>query len=117
MRTSSLLRFIRDTRAAATAITAVAATVMVVGGSAFLFDIASLADQRDSLKSALDAAAIEATHAMNRELDDNAAIGDAELKDKQEVVARRYILLNLRYLPRDRYERAVATLDVEISPN
>ena len=117
MKTSSLLRFICDTRAAATAISAVAATVMLVGGAAFVMDHASLVDQRDSLKSASDAATIAATHAMNRELNDNAAIGDAELKEKLETVARRYILLNLQHLSSARYEQAAATLDVEVFPN
>ena len=117
MRTSSLLQFMRDTRAAATAVAAVAATVMVVGGTAFLLDSNSLVDQRDSFKSAADAAAIAATHAMNRTLDDNAAIDDAALEDKLVGVARRYILLNLEYLPPDRYERAAATLGVEVFPH
>ena len=46
-----ILEFVRDTRAGATAISAVAVTVMVVGGAALIADHRWLVDQRDVLNS------------------------------------------------------------------
>ena len=57
----AMRRFVSDARAGATAIAAVAVTVMTVGGAALIGDHAWLLDQRDVLKAAADAAGIAAT--------------------------------------------------------
>ena len=61
----NVLRFLRDTRAGATAIAAAAVTVMSVGGAALIGDHAWLIDQRDVPKTATDAATVATTIEMN----------------------------------------------------
>ena len=100
----AMRRFVRDTRAGATAIAAAAVTVMTVGGAALISDHAWLVDQRDVLKTAADAAGIAATLEMTRLAGE--AHTDDELKDVLKPVVKRYILLNLEHLPADRYEAA-----------
>ena len=95
-----------------------ASTVVVVltmGASALVIDHKWLVDQRDVLKSAADAAGIAATLEMTRILDAQPTISDAALKAALEPVARRYVELNLGHLSRERYDRAIATLVVEIT--
>ena len=73
----SVKRFLRNTRAGATAIAAAAATIMAVGGAALITDHVWLVDQRDVLKSAAPAASVATTHEMSRRLfsDDRAPCG------------------------------------------
>ena len=107
--------FLRSTRAGATAIAAAAVTVMAVGGAALVTDHVWLVDQRDTLKSAADSASIAATLALNRMLEADSTLSDADLDDGLEPVARRYIELNLSHLPAARFARAKATLDVVLT--
>ena len=110
-------RFLRGTRAGATAIAAATVTVMTVGGLALIVDHVWLVDQRDTLKSATDAAGIAATLEMARLLDQNSDISDSQLIDTLQTVAKRYIQINLSYLPADRFARATSTLEVEVTPD
>ena len=96
-------RFVRDTRAGATAIAAAAVTVMTVGGAALMSDHVWLVAQRDVLKTAADAAGLAATLEMTRLAGETRT--DAELKAALRVVAERYILLNLEHLPAGRSPR------------
>lgn len=105
---------LRDTRAGATAIVAVVVTLMTLGGTALIGDHVWLVNQRDSLKSALDAAGIAATFEMDRLLNQDPGISDSDLVDELQKVAKRYIELNLSYLPADRLAWARSTLVVEV---
>ena len=113
---AALTRFAGSTRAGATAIAAVAVTVMTVGASALISDHLWLVDQRDVLKAAADAGAVAATLELNRRLRDDPTVSDTELKTPLESVAKRYVVLNLQHLPEDRLAQAVATLEVEVVP-
>ena len=95
----AMRRFVRDTRAGATAIAAAAVTVMTVGGAALISDHAWLVDQRDVLKTAADAAGIAATLEMTRLAGE--AHTDDELKEVLKPIVLRYILLNLEHLSAD----------------
>ena len=112
-----ILKFVRDTRAGATAISAVAVTVMVVGGTALITDHRWLVDQRDVLKAAADAGAIAATLEMNRQIATNPGISDANVKEAIGQVATRYVALNLSHLSGERLTRALSTLEVDAEPN
>ena len=109
---AAMRRFVRDTRAGATAIAAAAVTVMTVGGAALISDHAWLIDQRDVLKTAADAAGIAATLEMTRLAGQTHT--DEELEAKLEPVVKRYILLNLEHLPPERYDAAQRSLDVTL---
>ena len=109
-------RFLRDTRAGATAITAAAVTVMTVGAAALITDHVWLVDQRDVLKSATNAASVAATLEMNRQLDGDPGMSDEELMPVLKAVARRYVVLNLTHLPADRFANATSSLVVEVLP-
>ena len=109
--------FLRDTRAGATAIAAVAVTIMTIGGVALITDYLWLVDQRDTLKAASNSAAIAAALRMRRELANDSSITDDDLKAALRPVARRYVLLNLGHFSADRYTRAVNTLVVEVLPD
>ena len=111
----SAKRFLRSTRAGATAIAAAAVTVMAVGGAALITDHVWLVDQRDTLKSAANSASIAATLEMNRMLEADTTLSDAVLKNDLQGVARRYIELNLSHLPAARFARAKDTLVVKIT--
>ena len=113
----TIRRFLRGTRAAATAIAAAAVTVMTVGGAALVSDHVWLVDQRDALKSASEAAGVAATLEMGHLMDTQPGISDADLETKLSAVARRYIMLNLQHLSADRLARATSTLVVTIVPN
>ena len=110
-------RFLRDTRAGATAIAAAAVAVMTVGAVALIIDQLWLVDQRDTLKSATSAAALAAALKMKPVLASNPNISGDDLKAALVPVARRHVLLNLAHLSEDRYTRAVATLVVEVLPD
>ena len=107
--------FLRDTHAGATGIAAAAVTVMAVGGAALLGDHAWLVDQRDVLKTGADAAAVAATLEMTRQLGRQPDMSDEDLASALEQVARRYVEVNLRHLPEDRFARAEETLVVEVA--
>ena len=111
----SVRRFLRGTRAGATSITAAAITVMALGGAALITDHLWLVDQRDTLKSATDSAAVAATIAMKRLIDADHTLSDDDLKTRLESVARRYIELNLEYLPAERLARAKETLVITLA--
>ena len=113
----TLALFLKETRAGATALMAVFATLMALGGAAFLTDHVWLVDQRDTLKNAANAASIAATHAMRDELAANPGINTAALKAAVKPVARSHILMNLLHLPEKRYERAKETLVVGLDLN
>ncbi len=111
---TSMIRFLRDVTGGATSITAAMVGVMVVGGTALISDHVWLVDQRDVLKSAADAATLAATLERNRLPD---GLSDRKLNKKLRATATRYVKLNLAHLPKDRYERAVETLTVNVFPN
>ena len=111
------LRFLRDTRAGATAIATAAVTVMTVGGAALIGDHAWLIDQRDVLKAATDAATVATTIEMTRQLGRQPRMTDDALKAALDPVARRYVELNLEHLPEDRLATAKQTLTVEVTPD
>lgn len=104
--------FLRDARAGATAIAAATVAVMVLAGTALVTDHLWLVDQRDTLKSASDAATVAAVHEMSRL---PSTLSDAKLKDALSAVATRYIEINLQYLPQERLERAMETLEVTVA--
>ena len=104
--------FVRDTRAGATAIAAVAVTVMTVGGAALIGDHAWLVDQRDVMKTAADAAGIAATLEMTRLA--GQARTDEELEAELKPVAERYILINLKHLSPERFEAAKESLEITL---
>ena len=111
----SIRRFLRDARAAATALAAAAVTVMTMGGAALVSDHAWLVDQRDALKSATDAATVAATEEMTERVNRNPDIDDASLEAAVASVAKRNILLNLGYLPTERFLKVGDPLDVQIA--
>ena len=113
-RNRTVRNFLRDTRAAATAIVAAVASVMVVGGAAVVIDHSWLVDHRDTLKSASVAASIAATHEMGRAPTD---LSPETLKTRLEVVARRYVLINLAHLSPERFERASESLTLSVTPD
>ena len=114
---ATLRHFVLSTRAGATAITAAAVTIMTVGGAALIVDHVWIVDQRDTLKTASDAPGVAATLEMGRILNRQPTIGDDALKAALEPVARRYVVLNLGHLSKDRYAQAISTLVVEIVPH
>ena len=106
--------FARDTRGAATALTAAALTVMSLAGIALVSDHLWLVDQRDTLKRASNAASIAATLEMNRL---SADLTDEQVIARLEPLVRTYVRANLTHLPPDRLSRAMDTLVVEIRPD
>ena len=110
-------RFLTETKAGATALTAGALTVMAVCGTALIVDHAWLVDQRDTLKTAVDAGAIAATIEMHRELIKDPRVSDAYLATTLEEVAESYIVLNLHHLSEDRLALAKSTLVVKVRPD
>ena len=106
----AMRRFVRGTRAGATAIAAAVVSVMTVGGAALIGDHVWLIDQRDVLKAAADAAGVATTLRMTRLA--GRIQTDDELEAELEPVAKRYILLNLEHLPPARFETARESLEV-----
>ena len=110
-------RFLRDVRGGATAIVAAAVTVMTIGGTALIGDHLWLVDQRDTLKSAAEAASVAATLEIDRQLTSDSSVSDADLKAALKPVAKRYVLLNLDHLAPDRLKQAKDTLKVTLNLN
>ena len=104
--------FWRDTRAGATALSAVLVAIMAVGAGAFITDHLWLFDQRDKLKSANDAASIAAMVEMNEILTEHPDIPDQDLHSAVEAVALRFISASFADLTADRYEQAMETLEI-----
>ena len=88
----TVYRFLRETRAGATAIAAAAVTMMTLGGAALIVDHVWLMHQRDLLKSAADAAAVAATIAL-QDLYGTVSADDAATR--LQPVAERYVRFNL----------------------
>ena len=109
--------FLRNTRSGVTAVAATAVTLMTIAGGMLIGAHDWLVDQRDTLKSASDAAGIAATIEMARVLDRDPDIGDADLEDELDKVARRYIELNLSHLSAERFAQVQSTLVVDVVPN
>ena len=114
---TTLRRFLGDVRGGATAIAAAAVTLMTLGGAALMSDHLWLVDQRDTLKTAADAAGVAATLELNRQLGHDPAVNDADLKTALQAVAKRYVILNLQHLPRERLAKAMDTLVVDVLPH
>ena len=112
-----LRQFVKDARAGATALVAVAITVMTLGGGVLIIDHMTLVDQRDTLKAAVDAAGIAATRELGRLLGTQSGITDEEIETALLPIARRYVEFNLNHLPETRLSRAKATLAVELAIN
>ena len=106
------MRFIRETHAGATAVTAAWVTVMTVFGAAPIVDHVWLVDQRDRLKTATNAASIAATLELQ---DQPASKSDEEVNAELQAVAERYVRFNLAAnLAESSQVRMLETLAVEI---
>ena len=111
-RSYSFARFLRDTRAGATAITAAAVVMMTVGGAALIVDHVWLVNQRDMLKSATDAAAVATTLGL---LDLPASMADEDVENALQPVAERYVRFNVSgNIPSGARARLEETLDVSL---
>ena len=88
----TVYRFLRETRAGATAIVAAAVTMMTLGGTALIVDHIWLVDQRDLLKSATDAAAIAVTIELQNL---PGTISDKDAGTQLQPLAKRYVWFNL----------------------
>lgn len=108
----SVMRFIRETHAGATAITAAAVTVMTVFAAALIVDHVRLVDQRDLLKTAANAASIAATIELQSQ---PASKSDEDVDTELQALAERYVRFNLAAnLPESARARMRATLAVSI---
>ena len=108
----NVMRFIRGTRAGATAITAAAVTVMTVFGVALIVDHVWLVDQRDLLKTAASAASVAATLEL-QELPRSQS--DADVNRVLQAIAERYVRFNLTAnLAESLHDRMSDTLVVSI---
>ena len=105
--------FLRSTHGGATGIVAGTVTVVTIGAAAFIADHLWLIDQRDTLKSATDAATVAATMEMSRLVEADHTVSDDDLKNGLKAVARPYIELNLGHFSADRLARAKQTLAIE----
>lgn len=106
-----LARFLRDRRAAATALTAALLTIMALTGIAFAGDHVWLTYQRDLLKAATDAASIATTKALSTL---SSSLTEAQVKASLKPIAERYILANI---PAGYRDRAEDTLTIDLTPN
>lgn len=105
-------RFLRETRAGATAIAAAAVTVMTFGGTALIVDHVWLGNQRDLLKAATDAAAIAATLEFQNFSD---TMSDEDAAARLHPIAERYVRFNVAgNLPEASRTKMVETLDVKV---
>ncbi len=106
-----LPRFLRDRRAAGTALTAALFTLMSLAGIAFASDHVWLVYQRDLLKVASDAASVAVTKAMK-------TLDPGLKKDAVTAAllptAKRYILANI---PEGSREQVEDTLEITLEPN
>ncbi len=89
---AALASFMRDSRAGATAYSAVAIILMTVGGAALIIDHNQLVGQRDLLQSAADAASMSATLELSGLPD---SMPDTEIQERLLSVARKYAVLNV----------------------
>lgn len=90
--TRPLRRFFIDSRAGATAYSAVAIALMTVGGAALIVDHNQLVGQRDLLQSAADAASMSATLELGGL---PRSMPDSEVEERLLSVARKYAVLNV----------------------
>ena len=105
-------RFLRETRAGATAIAAAAVTVMTFGGTVLIVDHLWLGNQRDLLKAATDAAALAANLEFQNFSD---TISDKDAAVRLHPIAERYVRFNVSgNLPEASRKNMVATLDVKV---
>ena len=102
--------FIRCRRAAATAITAAVMTLMSVAGIALTSDHTHLVYQRDTLKTAVEAATIATI--LHRQLHLRNLEKEA-VTAALRPIARRYVLANI---PESRRDRAAETLSLTLTP-
>ena len=111
--TRTVRRFLADTRAGATAYSAVAIALMTVGGAALIVDHNQLVGQRDLLQSAADAASMSATLELGGL---PRSMPDSEVEDRLLSVARKYAVLNVLGNANDpdlRAENVGLTLDID----
>ena len=94
----NLWHFLRSTKAGATAITAVAVSIMTVMAAGLIVDHLWLVEKRDLLKAAADAATVAATLRLRALPADQDA---ATVKTDLQAVAERYVWLNLSANLRD----------------
>ena len=90
--TRAVRRYLRDSRAGATAYTAVGVTVMTLAGTALIVDHDHLVSQRDLLQSAADAASLSAMLELEGLPE---ATTDADARTRLLAVARKYAVLNV----------------------
>ena len=114
---NALRDFLRSTVAGSTAIVATVVTIMTIGAGTLLIEHENLVDQRDTLKSASNAASIAMTAEMNRVLASQPNISDDVLTAYLAVIGRRYIELNLMHMDDDRRRRAMESLVLDIALN
>lgn len=108
-------RFLHETCAGATAIVAAGVTVATLLSAALITDHIWLVDQRDSLKSAANAAAVAATIRL-QELP--RSMSDEDVDADLLAVARRYVRFNLAANLREGARaRMDETLDVQLTSN
>ena len=108
----TVYRFLRETRAGATAITAAVVTMMTGGGAALIADHTWLVHQRDLLKSAADAAAVAATLELQ---DIVGTMSDEDAEVELQPVAERYVRFNLAAnLPEASRTEVLETLEVKV---
>ena len=89
----SLIQFMRDTRAGATAIAAASITVMSVMGASLIVDHVWLVGKRDVLKTAADAATVATTLRLRTM---PITTDDATVETILQSVADRYVWINLK---------------------
>lgn len=109
-----MTNFWSDTRAAATALTAVVITIMTLGAGAVVTDHVALVNNRDTLNAAAGAASIAAAQHMATLPPDTS---DEALVPLLKDTARAYILGNLLHLPPDRYKTARDSMQIGIEPD
>lgn len=109
----TILRFLRETRAGATAIAAVTLTVMTMGGVALVTDHVWLTHQRDLLKHAADAAVTAATIRLQ---EFPASMSDDDVESRLKTLVKRYVRLNLAgSVPEEARAQMEETLKVEVN--
>ena len=105
-------RFLRETRAGATAIAAACITLMSVAGAALIIDHVWLVHQRDLLRSATDAAAVAATLELTKI---PRSVSDEDAEAQLHPTADRYVRFNLgANLRGDMRERVLESLNVKV---